>query len=146
VAIKKQAELQAAIDTLMVANTNGSVMVDLMRTLLKDQMESVDGRREESQRTVNTGSPTAILEADGMILFDSAAATIAIDLPAASVGKIKIPFKDIGANSSVNNITINRVGADTIVDSATGQTSTLIASNGFSGYFLSNGVDTWYLM
>jgi hypothetical protein len=98
------------------------------------------------QRLVNTASPTAILEADGAILFDSAAATIAITLPAASVGKIKIPFKDIGANSSVNNITINRAGSDTIVDSATGQTSTIISSNGFSGYFLSNGVDTWYLL
>jgi hypothetical protein len=98
------------------------------------------------QRLINTASPTAILSTDGTILFDSVAATTSINLPAASVGKIKIPFKDAGANSSVNNITINRVGSDTIVDSATGQTSTIISSNGFSGYFLSNGVDTWYLL
>ena len=99
-----------------------------------------------SQRLVDTASPTAMLTTDGTILFDSDAATISIDLPAASVGKVSIPFKDIGCNSSVNNITINRAGSDTIVDSATGQTSTIISSNGFSGYFLSNGVDTWYLL
>lgn len=99
-----------------------------------------------SQRIVNTASPTAILTSDGTILFDSAAATISIDLPSASVGKVTVPFKDIGCNSGTNNITISRVGSDTIVDAATGQTSTVIASNGFSGLFLSNGVDTWYLM
>jgi hypothetical protein len=104
-------------------------------------------RDAELQRVVNTGSPSAILTADGYILFDSSSTAISISLPAASeVGKITIPFKDIGANSAANNITINRVGSDTIVDSAIGQTSTVIASNGFSGFFLSDGVDTWYLM
>lgn len=101
---------------------------------------------ETAQRTITGATPTAILKIDGTILFDSTSNSISIDLPAASVGKIKIPFKDVGANSSVNNITINRAGSDTIVDSATGQTSTIISSNGFSGYFLSNGVDTWYLL
>jgi hypothetical protein len=97
------------------------------------------------QRTVNTASPSAILSTDGTILFDTASTPISINLPLASVGKVKIPFKDIGANSVANNITFNRVGSDTIVDFATGQTTTIIASDGFSGYFLSNGVDTWYL-
>jgi hypothetical protein len=101
---------------------------------------------ETAQRAITGATPTAILKTDGTILFDSTSNIISISLPAASVGKIKIHFKDIGANSSVNNITINRAGSDTIVDSATGQTSTIIASNGFSGYFLSNGVDTWYLL
>ena len=100
---------------------------------------------ETAQRIITTASPTAILKTDGVMLFDSTSVTISIALPAASLGKLKIPFKDIGGNSSVRNITINRAGSDTIVDSATGQTSTIISSNGFSGYFLSNGVDTWYL-
>ena len=120
------------------------------QTDLQEALDNLDNRiaHEEGavQRLVNTGSPTAILATDGIILFDSNAATIAISLPAASIGKIKIPFKDVGANSSTNNITINRAGSDTIVDSAIAQTSTIIASNGFSGYFLSNGVDTWYLL
>ena len=98
-----------------------------------------------SLRTVDTASPTAILVTDGTILFDTASTAIAIDLPAANLGTHKIPFKDIGCNSASNNITINRVGADTIVDSSTGQTSVIIALNGTSGYFLSNGTDTWYL-
>jgi len=98
-----------------------------------------------SQRTVSTASPSAILTTDGTILFDSAAAKISISLPLASVGKVKIPFKDIGCNSSNQNITINRTGSNTLTDSAKNQTSTTIASNGFSGYFLSNGVDTWNL-
>ena len=103
---------------------------------------NIDG----GQRLVNTASPTAILATDGIILFDTTSTTISIDLPSASVGKIRVPFKDAGANSVNNNITINRAGSDTIIDSATAQTSTVISSNGFSGYFLSNGVDKWYLM
>jgi len=103
---------------------------------------NIDG----GQRVVNTASPSAILASDGILLFDTTSTAIAIDLPLASVGKIKIPFKDIGANSSQNNITFNRVGSDTIVDSAKSQISTIISSDGFSGYFLSNGVDTWFLM
>jgi len=99
-----------------------------------------------SQRTISTASPSAILITDGTILFDSALVKISIDLPLASVGKVKIPFKDSGCNSSNKNITINRAGSNTIVDSAINQTSTIISSNGFSGYFLSDGVDTWYLL
>lgn len=38
--------------------------------------------------------------------------------------------KDSGANSSAYNITINRAGSDTITDSATGQTSTIVSGNG----------------
>lgn len=101
---------------------------------------------ESDQRLVNTESPTAILATDGVVLFDTTSTAISINLPLASVGKIRVPFKDIGANSVNNNITINRAGSDTIVDSSTAQTSTVISSNGFSGYFLSNGVDKWYLM
>mgnify|MGYP001039952099 CR=1 FL=1 len=102
---------------------------------------NIDG----GQRLVDTATPTALLASDGIILFDTSSLAISIDLPLASVGKISIPFKDIGANSNTNNITINRVGSDTIIDSATGQTSTIISSDGFSGELLSNGVDTWYL-
>jgi hypothetical protein len=103
-------------------------------------------RLDSKQRTLNTATPTAILMDDGILLFDTTSTAITIDLPLANVGKIRIPFKDIGANSATNNITFNRVGSDTIVDSATGQTSTIIASNGYSGQLVSNGVDTWYLM
>jgi len=144
-AIKTQAQLQQDILDVMVDNASGNVSVAGVRGLLQDQTESVDGR-EGPQRLVNTASPSAILVADGTILFDTALTAIAIALPAASVGKVKIPFKDIGANSQANNITVNRAGSDNIVDKATGQTSVTIVSNGFSGYFLSNGVDTWYLM
>ena len=110
--------------------------------------KKVKGRvilRHSTQREISTPTPTAILISDGFLLFDSTSNTISIDLPAATVGKIQIPFKDAGVNSVANNITFNRVGADTIVDTAAGQTSTVIASNGYSGSFISNGVDTWYL-
>ena len=98
------------------------------------------------QRIVDTATPTAILVTDGNIMFDTTSTAIAIDLPLASVGLVKVPFKDAGGNSRVNNITINRVGSDTITDSATLQTSTIIAINGYSGVFLSDGVDTWNLI
>ncbi len=107
---------------------------------------AIDVQAAINQRTINTASPSAILMTDGLLLFDTTSVAPTIDLPAASVGRIEIPFKDIGANASINNITFNRVGADTIVDNLTGQTSTVVASNGFAGKFVSNGVDTWYLM
>ena len=100
---------------------------------------------ETAQRVLNTATPTAILKTDGALLFDTTSTAIAIDLPLASVGKIRISFKDVGCNSVANNITFNATGADSIVDTAKAQTSTIIASDGHSGYFLSNGVDTWYL-
>ena len=96
-------------------------------------------------RTVNTASPTAILVTDGVILFDTSSTAISIDLPLANLGTYAIPFKDIGCNSSSNNITFNRAGSDTITDINTGQTSSIIATNGASGYFKSNGTDTWHL-
>lgn len=99
-----------------------------------------------TQRLINTGSPSDILATDGNILFDTTSTAININLPSASIGKVVIPFKDIGCNSNENNITINRVGSDTITDSSKNQTSTIIATDGFSGQFLSNGVDTWYLL
>lgn len=117
---------------------------DNISELIND--EGYTSRLNVTQRLVNTASPSAILSTDGTILFDSALVIISIDLPLASVGKVKIPFKDSGCNSSTNNITVNRAGSDTITDSATSQASTTIASNGFSGYFLSDGVDTWYLL
>jgi hypothetical protein len=101
--------------------------------------------RHSNQRIITTASPSAILVTDGFLLFDTTSNAISISLPAASVGKVQIPFKDSGANSAINTITFNRVGSDTIVDSAIGQTSTIIGSNGFSGSFISNGTDTWYL-
>jgi len=98
------------------------------------------------QRIVNTASPTDILASDGNIMFDTSLVVISIDLPSAASGAVLIPFKDIAANSSNNNITINRVGSDSIIDSNTLQTSTIIAIDGYSGSFLSDGIDTWYLM
>lgn len=99
-----------------------------------------------SHRTVNTLSPTAILKTDGTILFDSSSNNIAITLPLASVGKIKIPFKDIGGFASTNDITISRAGSDTIVTHSAGQTAYSVTTDGDSGALLSNGIDTWYLL
>jgi len=139
-------------------DSGSGTLTDSLNTLDADKLETGDNvsalandagytsRLNVTQRLVNTASPSAILTTDGTILFDSALVTISIDLPLASVGKVKIPFKDSGCNSSTNNITVNRAGSDTITDSATSQASTTIASSGFSGYFLSDGVDTWYLL
>ena len=154
-----------------LASTNGQILTDDTRTAFKVRrgttggdtdsvLEILDGSgtvkaridgdghvtAEHRQRLINTASPSAILVSDGTLLFDTGSTAITISLPAASVGKVRIPFKDVGANSAVNNITFNRVGGDTIVDTATAQTSTVVASDGFSGAFESNGVDTWYLM
>lgn len=103
-------------------------------------------RTVAEQREINTASPTAILLTDGFLLFDSTLTAISIDLPSASIGRVKIPFKDAGTNSESKSIQFLAVGLDKIVDTLPDQTSTLISSNGFTGAFLSNGVDTWYLI
>ena len=107
----------------------------------------VDGHidNEVRQRILNTATPTAITRTDGTLLFDTTSTAITVSLPSASIGKVRVPFKDIGANAGTNNITINRDGTDTIVTSVTGATAAVINVNGDSGYLLSNGVDTWYL-
>ena len=106
---------------------------------------NVGGAIIQAQRLVTVASPTAILISDGSILFDTNSNPISITLPLASVGKVIIPFKDIGCNAATNNITINRAGTDTIVDIAVGQTSTVIIADGYSAAFVSNGVDTWHV-
>jgi len=70
-----------------------------------------------------------------------------INLPAISTTNIVLLYiKDALALSSTNNITINVNASDTIVDVATGQTSTVLASNGGSLTFSNNGANEWYLI
>ena len=99
-----------------------------------------------AQRLINTADPSEILKTDGILLFETTSTAIDIDLPLASVGKLKIPYKDIGANASANPVTVSTVGSDKLVTSQVNQTSVVINSDGDSGAFLSNGVDTWYLL
>lgn len=51
---KDQTQLQADIDSLMVANTTGDVTVDLQRVLLQDITASVDGRSVNEITTAYT--------------------------------------------------------------------------------------------
>ena len=134
----------ASTDLIPMSKDTGSGSFGSRGITGEDLKTSVNGK--STQRVITLATPTAILISDGFLLFDSSSNAIAIDLPAASVGKVEIPFKDSGAVSATNNITFNRVGADTIVDFAIGQTSTIISSNGYSGSFVSNGIDTWFLI
>lgn len=131
-------------------NTDSDKVIETFTKAGANSTFNVDGlgavECTERLRTLNTATPTAIAYTDGTLLFDTTTTAITVDLPSASVGKVRIPFKDIGANANTNTITLNRVGTDTIVTSVTGQTSAVINVNGDSGYFLSNGVDTWYLI
>lgn len=55
----------------------------------------------------------------------------------------KILIKDAGGNASVNNITINRAGSDTIITTATGATSTIISVDGGAVWLQAISATEW---
>lgn len=62
-----------------------------------------------------------------------------------SIGRV-YTITDASANAAVNNITINRAGTDTIVDTATGATSFVINTNGGSVDIIAISSTTWKII
>ena len=78
----------------------------------------------------------------------TATAAVTVNLPSAADAfairpKAVITVSDTGANASVNNITIARAGSDTIVDVATGQTSTVLVADGATVRLRAIDATTW---
>ena len=95
--------------------------------------------------TVSTSAYTVNSNYD-VLGIDTTTYSPTLTLPFASGGTLNFLIKDIACNSSKNNITINRSGSDTIIDIATGQTSTVLGIDGGSIRFVSNGVNQWWVL
>lgn len=90
--------------------------------------------------TVNFAASPFALTADhaGLVLVDAAAGNVVINLPAANV-LAGLPYAFRRTDTSVNTVTVNRAGADTIDE---GGTSFALTSKAIQ-QVRSNGVATW---
>lgn len=93
-------------------------------------------------QSVTTTPVTLTAQVTDHVVLVSTASAKAITLPAASAGKKLITIKDSTGNAAVNNIVINRAGADTI-DGAVSKT--INANYGFRT-LVSDGVSGWFII
>ena len=111
---------------------------------------NVGGSQTSSVTEVDSATYT-ILTTDRVIAVDyTATGTATLTLPSATSSwdtangtGLAFLIKDSGASASANNITINRAGSDTIVDSQSGQTSTVIATDGSAIWIQAKDATTW---
>jgi hypothetical protein len=97
-------------------------------------------------RTEVTGSSYSILDTDHIVAVKyTATGAVTLTLPAISSlsgGKLCVKIVDEGANASVNNITINRSGSDTILGSDTSYT---MSENAKTITMYSDGTSKWFM-
>jgi hypothetical protein len=86
-----------------------------------------------------TTTPYSVLTTDTKIIVDTSGGAMVLNLPAAT-NKMNLVITDNG-NALINNITINRAGADTIV----GGTSLTTSTNYGTYNLFSDGVSKWYI-
>lgn len=77
-----------------------------------------------------------------ILMCDTSGSAYTLTLPAAAAGQLYCWAKDIGSNASVNNITINTTGGETI-DGASSQV--INSDDGILGFF-SDYSSNWYVM
>jgi hypothetical protein len=98
-------------------------------------------------RTVVAASTYAILETDCIVAVTyTGTGAVTLTLPTISGlpgGKLRVKIVDEGANASVNNITINRGGTDTILGGS--NTSFLISGDANSVTMYSDGTSKWFI-
>jgi len=95
------------------------------------------GSKTNYTRTIASASGTIAITDCHIVVDYTATGTVTLTLPScttawnasASTG-IEFIISDKDCNASANNITINRDGSDTIIDSAAGQTSSVLDSDG----------------
>jgi hypothetical protein len=92
-----------------------------------------------------TTTPVVLNALNGLILVDATAGAITLTLPAAGAAS---PFglckTIVKTDSSVNTVTINRAGADTI--GANSYTTIQLTTQGASVRLESNGVSVWHII
>lgn len=99
-------------------------------------------------KEVDTATYTILLTDNTIAVDYTVTGAVTITLPSAAnafngTEGLRFLIKDSGANAATNNITINRAGADTIIDTATGRTSTVINTNGGAIWIQAKNTTTW---
>ncbi len=111
----------------------------------------VNGSKGTKVTTVSTATPPALGANDSFIsVTHTTTGPVTIPLPSAAsawnstdkIGRV-YTISDSGANAGTNNIIINRAGSDTIVTSATAQTSAIISGNGDVIRIIAINSTTW---
>ncbi len=138
------------------ANTvTEAVRIDSSQNVGMGTSSPVSGLETANSR----GSSVTVLNAATLTLDDThdyisvqytLTGTVAITLSSATsawnstdgIGR-EYTIKDADCNAGTNNITINRAGSDTITDTATAQTSTIIAGNGGAIHIRAVSATTW---
>lgn len=115
-----------------------------------------------TKRNYLLGTKVTVLNAATLLLDDSQdvlavdytnTGAVTITLPPASgawdstrnLGYSYI-IKDTGVKAGLNNITINRSGADTIITDVAGQTSVVISNNGDTLHIQAKNASTWIVL
>ena len=99
---------------------------------------------------VDTATYTLLITDRTVAVDYTATGAVTLTLPAASTAwdsdnskGLEFLIKDTGVNASINTITINRAGSDTIIDSSAAQTSTTISTNGGAIWIGLKDASTW---
>ncbi len=97
----------------------------------------VAGSKADKVTTVAAATYTIAITDRTIVVDYTSTGAVTLTLPSCATawnsdGNTGIVFviKDLDCNAGANNITINRAGSDTIIDTAAGQTSTVINGDG----------------
>lgn len=127
----------------------GTNRIGISASVMKSTFE-IAGSRGQGVTTLNAATLT-LGEVHAFIAVTyTATGAVTITLPSATsswnstdnVGRT-YEIADCGANASVNNITINRAGTDTIISNVTGGTSVVINGNGDTIKITAINSSTW---
>ena len=136
-----------ALSTKMIVRADGKVGVG---TLVPVSDFEVNGSRGRDITTLAAATLTLGASHDLIAVTYTGTGAVTITLPSATsswnstnnIGR-SYEIKDAGANASVNNITINRAGADTIITDITGDTSATINGDGDALIITAISATTW---
>ncbi len=97
----------------------------------------VAGSKADKVTTVAAATYTIAITDRTIVVDYTTTGAVTLTLPSCTTAwnstnstGIVFVIKDLDCNAGTNNITINRAGSDTIIDTAAGQTSTVINGNG----------------
>jgi len=143
----KTKEAGGSLTTKMLIRSDGKVGIG---TLVPVSDFEVNGSRGRDITTLAAATLTLGASHDLVAVTYTGTGAVTITLPSATsswnstnnIGR-SYEIKDAGANASVNNITINRAGADTIITDITGDTSAIINGDGDALIITAISATTW---
>lgn len=125
--------------------TSGVVVTEAASETLTNKTLTTPVVNESVVSKVNSDSPYTIAATNYLVLNDCTAGAITNTLPAAStsVGKI---YKIKKVDSTFNAVTVARAGSDTIIDVASGLTSTTLNTQGEEIEIIGATSSTWQVL